>query len=287
MRSPEVSPARRIVTTTRLLLVFPLIAVLVGGCGSQDGVTPTSPDLAAAPTTPALGITPSQDPVVFDPVNAPFVTLGPTPTYIATPTTVTFTVTNTGTKSTGGLSAAITGTGAAVYSIKKGDNGCTGGLGATKSCTVKVTFAPTAIGTYLATLTVSAAKLKPGVSVNLSGFGGGKFTVQQFVMSGPDVTGDYSTTGGLNPSTFQLKNGEIQRFTALGAGSYTATLTMPPGYSLFIPGPGDRPSMECMGNWTDGNITVDAGTLTVGITILSGSSPGDEADCIIRIFQST
>lgn len=282
-----VCPGRRILTITRLLLAFPLIAVLVGGCGSQDGLTPTSPDLAAAPTPPAITISPSANPVVFDPVIAPFVLLGPTPTYFATPTTVTFTVANTGTKPTGGLSAVITGTDAAAYSIKKGDNACTGGLGVGKSCTVKVTFAPTAIGTYLATLTVSSAKLKPGVSVNLSGFGGGKLTVKQIVMSGPDVTGNYTTTGGLSPSTFQLNSGQVQSFLALDAGSYTATLTMPTGYSLFVPGPGDPPAMECAGNWLDGNIVVDSGTFTVGITIRSGSSPGDEADCIIRIYQST
>ena len=286
MCSTEVCPARRILTITRLLLAFPLIAVLAGGCGSQDGLTPTSPDLSSAPNPPAISVSPNADPVVFAPVIAPFVALGPTPIYFATPTTVTFTVTNTGTKPTGGLSALLTGTDAAVYSIKKGDNGCAGGLGVSKSCTVKVTFAPTAIGTYLATLTVSSAKLKPGVSVNLSGFGGGKLTVQQFVMSGADVTADYTTTGGLTPSTFQLVNGQTQSYTALGAGSYTATLTMPAGYSLFVPGPGDLPSMSCAGNWLDGNIVVDAATLTVGITIRSGSSPGDEADCIIRISQN-
>jgi hypothetical protein len=44
----------------------------------------------------------------------------------ATPATQTFTVTNVGTKVTSGLAVSIAGTGAAAYSIKAGDDGCTG-----------------------------------------------------------------------------------------------------------------------------------------------------------------
>jgi hypothetical protein len=148
-----------------------------------------------------------------------------------------------------------------------------------------VTFAPTGIGSYLATLNVSTPQSKPATTVNLSGFGGGKFTVQQIVMSGPDVTGNYTTTGSLSPSTFQLNSGDTQSFTALGAGSYTATLSMPAGYSLFVPGPNDPPAMFCSGVWADNNNTLDVNTNTVGITLRAGS--GDFADCIIRIYQST
>jgi hypothetical protein len=44
---------------------------------------------------------------------------------IATATTTTFTVTNQG-KVTSGLTIAVTGAGAAAYSIAAGDDGCTG-----------------------------------------------------------------------------------------------------------------------------------------------------------------
>lgn len=80
-----------------------------------------------------------------------------------------------GTKVTSGLTVAITGAGAAAYSIAAGDGGCTGrSLGLTtknKTCTVKVTFAPSAAGTFAAALTVTVAQPKAQVSVNLTGTG--------------------------------------------------------------------------------------------------------------------
>jgi hypothetical protein len=266
----------------RLVLSLAAATAIAAGCGRSDGSTPTSPDFVSAPSPGlrVLSISPNTDPVDFGAVSSPFQTTPPV-TYVATPTTVTFTVTNTGTKPTGGLSLSITGTGAAAYSIRKGDNGCTGGLGPNKSCTVKVTFAPTAIATYLATLTVSGGQLTSGVSANLTGAGGGRLTIHQ-VVSGPDVTAGYTTTGGLNPSTFQLANGGTQDFPGLAAGSYSVTLTMPSGYELDnTTGFG---SMSCSGNWTSGNNILDPSTNTISLTVLAGSQDG--ADCTFRIIQS-
>jgi hypothetical protein len=241
------------------------VAILVaGGCGGQDGANPTSPDLAAAPTTPTISVSPNANPVVFGTVSGPF---DPN-SGVRPPTTVTFTVTNTGSKATSGLAFSITGTGAAAYSIRKGDNGCTGGLGTSASnshCDVKVTFAPSAAGRYNASLSVSVAKGKGAVSVNITGLAAASIRVDYTVTQGTDVPASFTTTGGLNPASFQLSSGQSQRYTDLSAGSYSVTFTLPSGYEFD---PLSTPSnWGCQWGGAGTDVTLDTNTLTASITL--------------------
>jgi hypothetical protein len=263
-------------------LALPLLAALAaGGCGSQEGATPTSPELvAAAPVTPSISVSPNADPVVFETVSGPFdPNSGTRP-----PTTVTFTVTNTGTKSTSGISASITGTGAAAYSVRKGDNGCAGSLGTSasnNSCTVKVTFAPSAAGTYNATVNFSVAKAKGAVSVNITGLAAASIRVDYQVTAGPDTAAAFRTTGGLNPANFLLKNGQSQSYTGLAAGSYTLSFAMPIGYEFD---PFATPSnWGCA--WGGAGTSVDLDTQNVTANITLGAD--GLVICTFSVRQST
>ena len=146
------------------------LALAVAGCGSETSM-PTDASLALTANTGAartISISPDNtagDPYALGTVTAPF---------SATNTIVkTFTITNTSTKVTSGIVVSLSGTGVAAYSIAAGDDGCTGrSLGTAaknKSCTVKVTFDPSSIATYLATLQITLAQPKGTYTVNLSG----------------------------------------------------------------------------------------------------------------------
>jgi hypothetical protein len=263
-------------------LALPLFASFAaGGCGSQEGATPTSPELvAAAPVTPSISVSPNTDPVVFETVSGPF---DPN-SGVRPPTTVIFTVTNTGTKSTSGISVTITGTGAAAYSVRKGDNGCTGSLGTSagnNSCTVKVTFAPSAAGTYDATVNFSVAKAKGVVSINITGLAAASIRVDYQVTAGPDTAAFFRTTGGLDPATFLLKNGQSQSYTGLVAGSYTLSFEMPVGYefdSFALPS-----NWGC--SWGGAGTSVDLDTQSLTANIALGAD--GLVICTFSIRQST
>jgi hypothetical protein len=62
---------------------------------------------------------------------------------------------------------------------------------------------------------------------------------------------DYTTSGGLTPSTFDLADGESQAYSNLSPGTYGATETVPTGWNLV--------SQDC-----DNNDTADAVTLSAG-----------------------
>src|SRR5215213_6794811 len=88
------------------------LALACSGDPSGPTPPPTSPEFVSSPGPAGVSISPSTDPVVFGTVTAPFLAVGaPTPVYLATPTTVTFTVTNTGTKPSGKISVSVTGSG--------------------------------------------------------------------------------------------------------------------------------------------------------------------------------
>ena len=86
-----------------------------------------------------------------------------------------------------------------------------------------------------------------------------------------DSTFDYTTTGGLDPSTFDLKDGESQDYGAtVQAGEYSVTETDPgPNFALT--------DLDCTAS-DDGNgssITPDLATATVDFELAAG----DTVDC--------
>lgn len=214
----------------RLLWSVPLLAAMACS-GESDPTGPAAPDgglSAAKGGTRVIEVSPGTDPVSFGTVQGPFES--------ATPTTQTFTVTNVGNRVTSALAVSITGGGAAAYSIESGDDGCTGkslGLsGRSKSCTVKVTFAPAEAGSYTAVLNVTVAQPKATVTVNLSGTGshGTSITIRS-VVTGAPASISFSTSGGLFPATFDLADGGSQAFTP-APGSYGVSAVPPAGYDL-------------------------------------------------------
>lgn len=86
-----------------------------------------------------------------------------------------------------------------------------------------------------------------------------------------DTTFDYTTTGGLDPATFDLKDGENQNYGAtVQAGEYSVTETSPgPDFALA--------ELDCSAS-DDGNgstITPDLATATVDFDLAAG----DTVDC--------
>ncbi|GAA4423662.1 hypothetical protein GCM10023148_25570 [Actinokineospora soli] len=68
------------------------------------------------------------------------------------------------------------------------------------------------------------------VPVNISNCG--SIVVRKVTVNG-DSTFDYTTTGGLSPSTFQLSNGGTRTYTDVASGSYSVTESAPPaGWTL-------------------------------------------------------
>jgi Prealbumin-like fold domain len=83
-----------------------------------------------------------------------------------------------------------------------------------------------------------------------------------------DTTFDYTTTGGLNPATFQLKDGETRNYGGLViAGDYSVTET--------DPGPNFATTLDCSASETDGGSTFDV----VGRTVTFSLEPLDTIEC--------
>jgi hypothetical protein len=243
-----------------------LSLALTTACGGDtDTLAPGGDErlLAAAQGTRVIEVAPSTNPVSFGTVQSPFES--------ATPTTQIFTVTNVGSKVTSGLALSITGTGAAAYSIKPGDDGCTGRSlqlsGKNKSCTVKVTFAPAAAGTFTAALTVTVAQPKATVTVNLSGSGAYATSITiRSAVTGSDVSVNFTAAGGLTPASFALANGASRTFSGAAPGPYSVTETTPTGYRLV--------NLTCTASGA--GTSVNTNVLQATITLASGGS----VDCV-------
>jgi hypothetical protein len=83
-----------------------------------------------------------------------------------------------------------------------------------------------------------------------------------------DTTFDYTTTGGLDPATFQLKDGETQDYGgSVDAGDYSVTET--------DPGPNFATTLDCSASETDGGSTFDV----VGRTVTFTLEPLDTIEC--------
>jgi Prealbumin-like fold domain len=87
-----------------------------------------------------------------------------------------------------------------------------------------------------------------------------------------DTTFDYSTTGGLDPATFDLKNGEAQDYGAtVQAGDYTATEADPSGDNFTLT------DIDCSASDLShgSTFTENEGTLTASFTLAAE----DTIDC--------
>jgi hypothetical protein len=83
-----------------------------------------------------------------------------------------------------------------------------------------------------------------------------------------DTTFDYTTTGGLDPATFQLKDGDTQDYGGLVlAGDYSVTET--------DPGPNFATTLDCSASETGGGSTFDV----VGRTVTFTLEPLDTIEC--------
>jgi hypothetical protein len=209
-------------------LVLPLLAaVITAGCG-DNADTATGPSLAAGGTR-LITVSPGTNPVSFGTVTAPFGS--------ANVTTQTFTVTNTGTRSSSGITVALTGTGAAAYGILPGDDGCTGRSlttsGKNKTCMIKVTFAPTETGTFTAALVVNVAQPKSTTTINLTGAAGPATGTIAFGphVNGPSVSTLFFFTGpGIYTTSTIMPDADVS--STYNAGSYTISPNVPAGYAL-------------------------------------------------------
>ncbi|MFO0600581.1 MAG: choice-of-anchor D domain-containing protein [Myxococcaceae bacterium] len=126
----------------------------------------------------------------------------------------TFTVTNDGTAPTGTLTVGLSGANSGDFSIS--NNTCTGALGASGSCTVDVTFTPSALGARAAALDVSGT---PGgmLSFSLAGIG-----IAPATLSLSPMTKDFGMVTLGSAST-------AQTFTVTNTGGSTSGL---PGVML-------------------------------------------------------
>ena len=109
------------------------------------------------------------------------------------------------------------------------------------------------------------------VPVNISNCG--RIIIRKVTDPNPDPTDttfSYSTTGGLNPSTFGLKNGQSQDYGAkVPAGSYSVTEADPaPQNFSFV-------SLDCSASDNSHGSTETTSGRTVSINL----KPGDSADC--------
>lgn len=155
---------------------------------STNGVAAVSVPLGGVGTAPgAIGVSPAQ--IAF-PIVAPG----------RTSAVQTVTLTNTGASPLASVALAATSPFGLVQ------NTCTGGLGASASCTTGVVFSPVVNGTFTGTLTVTSPSISTVASVPLSGTGGTPGTLQSqpglvnFPLTGLGVPSSPFTVTLTNPS---------------------------------------------------------------------------------------
>jgi hypothetical protein len=115
---------------------------------------------------------------------------------------VTFVVRNNGTASSGAVSAALGGTGAAQFSIT--DNRCSGVLAGLATCTVAVAYKPTAPGAVTATLTATDATV--GSTAAVATLSGTAVTEGVLAITGPADLGSVTVGVAGTPATFTVTN---------------------------------------------------------------------------------
>ena len=101
------------------------------------------------------------------------------------------------------------------------------------------------------------------VAVNISNCG--SITIHKVTENGDDTFG-YTTTGGLDPSTFSLSNGDSQPYTGLPTGSYSVTENLT--------------AAQVTAGWTLTSLVCTGGTTTTsGSTANITLGAGDNVDC--------
>jgi hypothetical protein len=99
--------------------------------------------------------------------------------------------------------------------------------------------------------------------VNISNCG--TITVHKVTENG-DADFDYTTTGGLDPATFTLSNGDTQTYSSVVAGAYSVTESTPPaGWTLK--------NLECTATGEGTSVTKDAATASIAM------AGGGTVDC--------
>jgi len=102
------------------------------------------------------------------------------------------------------------------------------------------------------------------IPVNISNCG--TITIHKVTENG-DATFDYSTTGGLTPSTFTLSNGGTQKYAKVAAGNYSVTEGPPPTGWTFK-------SLVC------GTVSgTGTGVTIIGATVSITMGAGGTVDC--------
>ncbi len=140
----------------------------------------------------------------------------------ATSTTVAFAVTNTGsTPTAGALTVALSGTGASEFTTTS--DTCSGaGLGAGQRCSVAIDFAPSAVGSQSATLTVEDAP-DDAATASLAGTG-----TALSITPATDAFGKVAV-GSAQSTTFTVQNvgsgssGPLTTTLTSSSGAFTAT----------------------------------------------------------------
>jgi hypothetical protein len=186
----------------------------------------------------------------------------------------TVTVTNTSTVAAGGFTAGGSGQiGSSQFSVAQ--NTCGGSLGAGASCTVGVTFAPTAIGATTGVLTIASAAMATPATVPLSGTGAAGAAIG--VTPGSIV---FATTGvgmvSTETAVTVTNTGNSQSLSNLA-------LTVSAGFLLVNNACGSTlsPGLSCIvgaefaptsGGPQTGNLTVASSTIPTAATVpLSGA----------------
>jgi Abnormal spindle-like microcephaly-assoc'd, ASPM-SPD-2-Hydin len=127
---------------------------------------------------------------------------------------VTFVVRNNGTASSGAVTAALGGTGAAQFIIAT--NTCSGVLAGLATCTVAVAYKPTAAGTVTATLTATDATV--GSTPATAALNGTAVSAAILAITGTQDLGSVTVGQGGTPSTFTFTNsgGAASDLVAIG-----------------------------------------------------------------------
>ena len=212
---------------------------------------------------------------------------GTTPTIVVNPTSLNFgnvatgttspaqTITVTGANLTGNITWTKSGTGAAAFNITPSSLPATGG-------TLSVTFSPTAVQSYTATLTISSAgatsqtvtltgtgiTATPTITVNPTSLNLGNIETgttspaQTITVTGANLTGNItwtkSGTGAnafnITPTSLPSTGGTLSvTFSPTAVQSYTATLTISStgatSQTVTLTGTGIAPSGEIVSKW--------------------------------------
>jgi len=128
---------------------------------------------------------------------------------------VTFRVRNSGTASSGAISAALGGTGAVQFAMT--DNQCSGVLAGGATCTIAVVYKPTATGSVTASLTLTDATV--GFTPATAALNGTAVNVDTLAIAGAQDLGSVTVGQAGTPAIYTIRNdgGAASDAVAIGA----------------------------------------------------------------------